>query len=433
MLQFELVKEELLTLAPRQLSQRLRDMHNQGLLGTFLKEAAYDRALIAHLSYWEKWYWEPIRAQIDKAMCHSDEHGETVLPLHLEQAYSTEQLNMIFSSLGAIQLSFGCSKNCPMCGIDAVPGVREQFPFPVLRSMFERYGKLLTSYNNPARPILYWASDPSDYQWDDGTTTYTYPDVHALARRYGKYTPHLTTKEYRRQDWVKFLKKHPDKRLSVHGATEEQAAVIRQAVAHKTKKDEKEKERTRLVGIGKKHVTGIGVSILRDHSHVGERGIGCFNGLLLTPRGLYNLFQVPISERFPQGHIVVPLERITDTPVAVGDSLMQILREKVLFVDFIIDDDDKDKGYAEPILRWGGRHYSLKVGPDFCVMAVYDYEINPEIVTIDVGLIDSLGAMVETRELPPANVNQFTKLETVNLSDLMKEQRSKQPFAERAK
>jgi hypothetical protein len=432
-LHFEVVKKELLNLAPRELSERLREMHNQNLLRTFLMEAVNDRALRAHLSYWEKWYGEPIRKLIDEIMSHSEESGEGSLPLHLEQIYSKEQLRIIFSSLGAIQLTFGCSKNCPMCGIDAVPGVREQFPYPVLRNMFESYGALLTSNNNLSRPILYWASDPSDYQWSDGTQNYTYQDVHALARRFGKYTPHLTTKEYRREDWIKFLRKHPDKRLSVHGVTEEQAAAIRQAVVRKAKKDEgKEKERTRLVGIGVKQVTGIGISIVKDQSHIGKRGIGCFNGLLLTPRGLYNLFQVPISRRFPQGHIVVPLENITDTPVGIGDSLMQIMREKVLFVDFIIDDADKDKGYAEPILRWGGKYYSLKVGPDFRVMAVNEYDLNPEVEVIEVGEIDSLEPIELLEQPMPLDFTQFTKLETINLQDLMDAQIPKQPFAQQA-
>jgi len=430
MLESETARKELLTLSPRQLAERLRDMYNQGILRTFLTEAADDRAVRAHLSYWEKWYWEPIRKLIDEIMSCSDEHDEKSLPLHLEQVYSKEQLEMIFSSLGAIQLTFGCSKNCPMCGIDAVPNVREVIPYPLLHNMFSRFGRFFREFNHSGRPILYWASDPSDYQWSDGVTNYTYPDVHTLARRFGKYTPHVTTKEYRREDWIKFLKKHPDKRLSVHGVSEEQAATIRQAVVRKKKKDEgKEKERTRLVGIGEKHVAGIGISILKDQSYMGKRGIGCFNGLLLSPRGLYNLFQVPISQQFPQGHIVVPLEGITDTPVGVGDSLVQIMREKPLLVDFIIDDDDKDKGYAAPILRWGGKYYSLEIGSDFRVIAVDEYITNPEIEVIELGEIGGIEP-IELIERPMSrDFAQFTKLETINLQDLIDEQRPRQPFA----
>jgi len=56
----------------------------------------------------------------------------------------------------------------------------------------------------------------------------------------------------------------------------------------------------------------------------------CQHGVLLTPRGLYNIAQIPVSADFPQGQIVMPLEKISDKPIARGDSLKDVLRESVV-------------------------------------------------------------------------------------------------------
>lgn len=49
-----------------------------------------------------------------------------------------------------------------------------------------------------------------------------------------------------------------------------------------------------------------------------------------NPRGIYNNVQIPVSENYPQGQIVVPLEKISDKPIIKGDSLKTVLRECIV-------------------------------------------------------------------------------------------------------
>jgi hypothetical protein len=374
-------REGILRLAPFELMGRMGALKEEGSLGIFLEEASRDCAMTAHVSYWEKWFTEDARREIDRAMRREDAadiSDDVSLPLHLEEIYSGQELRTIFSSVGAIQLTFGCSKSCPRCGFDAVPDVREVFPFPLLRNMFKQFGPALTMYNRPERdrPILYWASEPSDYVWTDGKKLFTYKDVHVLAGRYAGYAPSITTREYVRRDWVRFLRKVKDKRLSVYGMSSKEAREVARAVmpaAKKNKKTEADFIEENLVGADQAHMNGIGrsFSFLQEDSRFGLSGIGCFNGLLLSPRGLYNLFQVPISHNFPQGQMVIPLERITETPVRIGDPLQQIMREKILFVDFTVI--DKEAGfvkYAKPIVRCEDRFLELTLSGDYRVEGI---------------------------------------------------------------
>lgn len=60
------------------------------------------------------------------------------------------------------------------------------------------------------------------------------------------------------------------------------------------------------------------------------QGIGCIDGALITPRGVYNVAQVLISEEFPQGQVVVPIRELSDTPVKIGQHLKEILSSGII-------------------------------------------------------------------------------------------------------
>lgn len=235
----------------------------------------------------------------------------------LEKRFTSPELNLILSNLEAIQLTFGCSNGCPFCGVDAVPGVREHIPYSSLVNLFKKYGQFLKQ----CRPTLYYASEPSDYFSKAGVEDKTYEDVHQLAEYYADYGPAISSKKTSDKKWLEFLGVKEKAQVSVFSLSERKIKKLKKKLSKKV----------RLVGQGKSHRPGIGVSGSEKNNYrTNEVGIGCEHGVLLTPRGLYNLVQLPISRDFPQGQIVVPLEKISDTEIKEGDALNNVLRENIV-------------------------------------------------------------------------------------------------------
>ena len=82
--------------------------------------------------------------------------------------------------------------------------MREHIPYAQLANLFKKYGKGL----NLSQPVLYWASEPSDYGSKEGLEDRTYEDVHQLASEFAHYNPGITTSEFKKQGWLNFLKKN---------------------------------------------------------------------------------------------------------------------------------------------------------------------------------------------------------------------------------
>jgi hypothetical protein len=97
-----------------------------------------------------------------------------------------EKMKELMANVAAIQLTEGCSIGCKFCGVDAEKGVRDYIPFTVIESIME----MLTQQGSRGmRPLLYYASEPFDYDFDGKT----YFDVHRLAEERGKYNPCVIT------------------------------------------------------------------------------------------------------------------------------------------------------------------------------------------------------------------------------------------------
>jgi|GEM_PF-2292273 len=62
-------------------------------------------------------------------------------------------------------------------------------------------------------------------------------------------------------------------------------------------------------------------------------GIGCFDGVLMTPRGLYNVIQTARTEEFPQAQVLVPFEGFSEKSIQKGDSIKDIMRRYVILHD----------------------------------------------------------------------------------------------------
>ncbi|OGZ71293.1 MAG: hypothetical protein A2998_00145 [Candidatus Staskawiczbacteria bacterium RIFCSPLOWO2_01_FULL_37_25b] len=322
-------------------------LDEEGKLESFLNESAENNALVAQFSYWEKWLEKDQRRLVDqvvaeKSKIYEGREDTESLPLHLEKKFTPEELKLIFSATSAIQLCFGCSKSCPFCAFDAVPGTREHIPYSQLANLFQKYGQSLAV----REPILYWASEPSDYASKMGLEDKTYQDIHQLAVEYAGYTPHVTSRESSDEGWIDFLKtKTKSPRVSAYGYPQDKVEQILEKA---------EGEITIERGYKGEHSKGIGVSSLKFDVE-GERGVGCIDGVLLTPRGLYNVVRLPISKEFPQGQIIMPLESVSQNEIKPGDKLKDILKTSVVVNELTMseasDSDQWDTYKKKPFTR----------------------------------------------------------------------------------
>lgn len=343
--------EEILNLSPKEMANYLNSLEEQGTLEEFLEQAVEDKSLLAQFSYWEKWLEKDQQKLLESIIERKREiyppESES-LPLELEKDFSEEDLRLIFANMKAVQLTYGCSKGCSFCGFDAVKGAREHIPYSQLVNMFKKYGHQLSK----GHPFLYWASEPSDYASKEGLEDKTYQDVHQLAIKYGGYEPSITSFNFS-QEWMDFMasktSNYPvgDRRLSVYGMKEEGVKRIKLRVVESEDSNLKKGagfQNIKVTGgypstqkpgdtFTLKHVKGMGKSFEEQEAidDIPKSGIACVDGTLLTPRGLFNMFVVPISKEYPQGVIIVPLEKITDEPVKEGEDLQEVMRRSIMW------------------------------------------------------------------------------------------------------
>lgn len=189
--------------------------------------------------------------------------------------------------------------------------------------------------------MLYWASETSDYLSQEGLEDRTYSDVEQLAKEYAAYKPDLITREIDDPAWLEFLGTRGKAEVSVFSFSEERIKALKEKILIGTR------------GEGEKHTKGLGVS-RRDMVDVAgdgpPHGIGCFNGVLLTPRGLYNIVQIELSDNYPQGQAVVPVEGFSDNPICKGDRLETVLAGGVVALD------KKSEGYNR---KRDGSHFEI--------------------------------------------------------------------------
>jgi|GEM_PF-6316673 len=333
--------KEILELTPHQLQDLLVSLEKDNRLEDFFHYACEYDALAAQLSYWEKWFRASAKKMIDDIVEKKKEMyggGRESLPLALDAKFSKDELSLIFSNIGAIQLTFGCSFGCPFCGFDAVKGVREHISYPQLANLFQKFGPCMRI----SAPFLYWASDSADYS--DVIEDKTYADVHQLAINYAGYQPYVTSFGEKDKKLAEFLSKigtfelfGAHHRFSVYDLPVQDAEILG-----------KQFPGVFQVGKGESHERGIGVSMPRKGEKAeSEGGIGCFNGMLLTPRGLYNIYQTDISESQPQGQIVVPFESFHEGEPKSGVPLWRHFQHYAILNSYFFNPTRKPAVFAK--------------------------------------------------------------------------------------
>lgn len=348
------IKEAILEMSPSELVNFFRSLDKSSLTD-FFAIAVNDPELLALLSYWQKWLHRDQRELVDRLTKsrNLDSHDSESLPLNLEKKYTPDELSIIFSNTAVIQLTFGCSYGCAFCGFDAIKGVREHIPYSQLSNMFKCFGKEL----NVGEPFLYWASDPSDYASKDGLEDRTYQDVHQLAVRFAKYNPGVTSINTRDKEWVEFMVDtnivngfRGSRRFSVQANSANRGEFYNEQI------DPAKRNNVEILS-GTPHEVGMGLSRIRKKNDIeygpqASKGLGiaCKDGVLLTPRGIYNMLVIKISDKYPQGTIVVPFKEIGEPSIQVGDSLDSIL-PYVVVRNFYSHDKDREKGYGSTVLH----------------------------------------------------------------------------------
>ncbi|MEI6296099.1 MAG: hypothetical protein WCO84_00440 [bacterium] len=309
--------KEIIEVLPNDLNSVFEEQEKSGNLNSFLETKRKDPSFVAHISYWGKYlklkyrkefesiYKEKIQPEIEK--------GD--LPLALEKKFSPEKLEKIIENIHAIQLTHGCSKKCKFCGFDAVPGVADHTPFVQISQLFSKYGKQLSNF----RPFLYFASDPSDYRSvDKNNVEVDYSALEEITQKYANYTPYISTREYKNEKWKKIIRETSEKkpvRMSVQG---DKNYKIPEGV----------NDRNLHLYDGK--IIPLGKNITKENQDESISGIGCFDGSLLTPRGIYNVLQVPVSFEHPQGQLVTPIQELADEPVKEGQSVETVLSQSIV-------------------------------------------------------------------------------------------------------
>ncbi|MFA6476381.1 MAG: radical SAM protein [Candidatus Paceibacterota bacterium] len=405
-------KEEIILLNPGQLADYFAELTREGRLETYLDEALENPELVAQFSYWEKWLAQEERKLLDNIIAQKREiyretqEDDDELPLGLEKRFTPEQLKLIFENLHAIQLTFGCSKGCPFCAFDAVPGAREHISYKQLERIFQNYGQSLKKNTS----ILYWASEPSDYLDEDKT----YLDVYQLAELYAGYQPHTRSRETDKKEWVEaLLGKLPKERV----------AISFYGINNSGKKRLFRDAEIDLVGENRSHQRGFGVSN-REEKTEGEHGITQGTYPIITPRGLYNIVSLPNSERYPQGQVVVPIIDLNGAEIEIGDPIEKVLGHYLAEINdqsFSFSEDMAQKGRNERRLMAtdGKKRFVVVFGRDGIIRNFREFDPNK--------LQDALTELSETDGT--AQFSYFSQIPTARiLTDIMNEMAGKKNF-----
>ena len=290
------------------------------------EQTEYDRVAAQLLAYYQKTLNPEQRKLLDdhfkKIHEQLAEHPDVE---HFEplKNFTEQERQTIFENLGSIQLSFGCNGGCEKCGLDAIPGVRDNLPFELIEQFVARYEREL----QVSKPFLYWASDPLDYRSPRaGGGTHTYHDVETLFQKKLGYRPFVSTVIPKgSEDVVQNLTTID--RLSI-GKNEDY--LKKRGLLTKINQ---QGDYGHPKAIDNYHVTmlNLGAEHTEFENEVGENmGIGCFNGMLITPRGVYSVIQsLGWNPNAPQRQFVIPYEGKISRAPQVGDDVRDVLKNHV--------------------------------------------------------------------------------------------------------
>ncbi len=291
-----------------------------------LEEALQRPGVGALLTYFQRYFPMKIQRALN---AHFAPLLESADSLPFLDALPEHERRWFMENCDAIQLTYGCNGGCEFCGFDAVPGKRESLPFPLVENLLRTYAHELRETSTG----FFYASDPLDYRWtNEQGDTKTYVDVAKLAKEIVGYEGYIST-------------------VVPHGSedvlwklVDEKIAIDRISV----------KNQRHLLQLNLKGMLGLGKNAVEIEYHVpvgnlglygegktneetpwhNKTGIGCFNGTLVTPRGIYCVAQNPgIDPATPQRQFVVPYLGADGRLPEVDDDVREVLAHNVPFLD----------------------------------------------------------------------------------------------------
>jgi hypothetical protein len=282
-----------------------------------------NRAVFAHLSHYQKILprsWSEALDAHAADLARSLRSDPSFDNWDVLRGLTAEEQRVIFRSVGAWAPTFGCNGGCRGCGFDAVAGVRDVTPYPVLEEGIRRHANEISL----AQPFFYFASDLMDYPHAK--------ELMGAVREYCGYSPYVAT----------FL---PNPSL---GAAEEylKSGAPLDRVSMTGRSSHSQKRKLFELPVVAEHQTAIdwgNVSAFDaakgrlwnfDTPWQSESGIGCFWGVLLTPRGVYSVAQMPAaSTDAPQRQFVIPFVGGATRSPRIGDDMRVLLATHVPLPD----------------------------------------------------------------------------------------------------
>jgi len=204
--------------------------------------------------------------------------------------FTPKQKKLIFSNLGSMQLTEGCSIGCIDCGFNAKKGIRDYIPAEVILNIFSKIPK-------PAAHLmcLYYASDPFDYDFDG----MNYVNIHKKAEEMLEKRIYVSTSIPKGKEQLIFnlLKKTSSNIVNRISLTKFNYKRIENALSEFNFVKNKPQFQSNLDTFVRSN--RISTRILdfyndinrykigdKNKDSLGEIGIGCYNGTLLTPKGV---------------------------------------------------------------------------------------------------------------------------------------------------
>jgi hypothetical protein len=230
---------------------------------------------------------------------HTDISWESPLLAGLRQ----KTAELIFKNMRVLQLTEGCSGGCKSCGNGADFGVKDQLSFKDIRNIFRVHGHRFRS--NHVFP--YYGSDPLDYQ--DPKTGHTYLNVSHLFKTECGYMPGLRTIVPRGK--VQLAKDLADFgiRFGISlsymntGRLKHDWPELFDPSTLKQKYPTVDIDRIKFNRSLNQKTSSADADPLENFE-----GIGCFDGLLLTPAGFYNVIQGVGTPDFPEAQMRIKID-----------------------------------------------------------------------------------------------------------------------------
>ncbi|MFH0770567.1 MAG: hypothetical protein V1926_04275 [Candidatus Peregrinibacteria bacterium] len=238
---------------------------------------------------------------------------------------SNRQLQTIGRNVAAVQLNLGCSIGCPDCNFNALLQPRKRLSWKAATTIIDTWGASMKENGT----LFYYASDPLDWETSDG---HTYLDLLNYCKNKIDFSPHTTTAVPKgKEEMAKQIWESPHEiRISV---SKSNIARLKRAGFMQGNNPMEYHESLGEPGHPRSHVIGSGMvnseesfwrnfnekeglkyDVGRSYDYRSYRpSIGCINGVLVTPDGMYNMASTATTPLTPNGFIRYPIT--TDTEI----------------------------------------------------------------------------------------------------------------------